>query len=341
MRRPLFLLLVCAIARAADFSIAFIPDMQNQTQYNTLLLNNMFHTIVNNAVTCTSPFCPASGQWNTQAVLSLGDNTNTACGGQMATARAGWDIVKTSGIPFLVTIGNHDYNSQDPVSRVTSCFDTQFGPTYYSGLSWYGGGYPEGSNANSYALVTIEGHQLLLMTLEFYPTAADITWATGVLGAHPGRQVILTTHAYVTPEDAVPHPHRVLDGDTYGPTSYSLGGSCCLNGPEMFAALVQAYDIVVVNGGHFLDGPYHAHISPQATNGAGHPVAELFSDYQNDINNSWFTIVKFRDSIGKLEVYTYSYNLGVFDPNFPMYTLDWTPPTVGGGLFPLPSPRKH
>ena len=358
MRKYLLACLLCTCfpCMAGDFTIVLLPDIQNLTQYNGFLLTAMMNAIVANKDTCTAPFCPTSGQWNIQAVMGLGDNTNSTDSGQMTAAQTAWNILKNAGLVVLVPMGNHEFDGASPAGRLTTVFDSFFGPSFYAGKSWYGGGFPEGSSANLYELATIEGYPLLLMGLEFYPrcTATGIfatvcagstttvdtaSWAESILTANAARQAIVESHGYVTPLNG--SVHRVLNTDTYGPNDYSLGGANWLNGAELYSTLVQNNNIVVMAGGHFIGGAYHGHISPQGTNALWHPVAEIFSDAQDDVNNNYITLLKFRPSLSKIEVYNYIQSAGAFDHNFPMYTLDWTPPTVSGGLFPLPSPRKH
>jgi hypothetical protein len=319
-----------------DFTVVAIPDIQNLAQYYPSTLNTMMQAIVNNSTTCAAPFCPASGQWNIEAVLGEGDNVNATDTAQMTVSQTAWNYIAASNIPFLIAIGNHDYDNIS--ERNTTTFDKFFGPSYYAAHFWYGGGFPANSNANSYALVTLGGYPFVLLSMEFYPrcTATGIfatvcagstiavdadaaSWAEGVLTANSERQAIIVTHAYL---DSWPDTHRMDDSD---PTVFGVAGPNWLNGVEMNSTIVQHSSVALVVNGHFPNASYSAHIAPQETNSVGALVSEVFSNYQNDMANSWIALFKFRPSLGQIEVYHYSVSLAGFDPNFPMYTLQWNP----------------
>jgi hypothetical protein len=323
----LALFLVCSAAARADFTIVLVPDMQFLTSDHPSTLTAMFQAIVDNRTTCTPPFCPVSGQWNTVAVLGLGDNTDDAGGAQYNTARSGWDIVKNAGLTFIIPVGNHDCDSKSCAARLVTMFDSKLGPSYFSGLSFFGGGYPAGSNANSYGYLDVDGFHFLLMALEFYPRSATAsvpvaTWAQGIMAANTAKQTILVTHALLTP---IGSPHLILDGDNYGPTFYSLDGANNLNGQEMFDTLIAPNNVIISANGHFFPGnTAHLTLASSGTNNSKAHV--IFADYQDDPAVSRLTVLKFRPSISKIEVYQYSPSLGAFDSGNPMYQLDWTPP---------------
>lgn len=341
-------LCTAAFLHAADFTVVLIPDTQYLTESYPATLNAMMTAVVANRTTCVAPFCPLSGEWNIQAVMGLGDVANLAS--EMATGRAAWDIIKASGLPFVIPPGNHDYDTINLGSRAITIFDAQFGPAYYSGLSWYGGGFPSGSNANMYAQVTIEGYPFVLMGLEILPRCAATgifatacagstatedaaSWAQSILTANSNRQALIATHVYLTP---IGGTHRIVDGGQWGPTDMGYGGASNLNGPDLYSTLVQQNNVVGVFCGHIVGSAKHAYISPQVNNAQGKPISEIMSNFQEDSTNSWVTLLKFRPSLGRIEVYNYSPSLGTLNATYPMYQLDWTPP--GAGLSWLPSP---
>ena len=164
-----------------DFTVVVLPDPQNETQSFPQVLNSQTQWIVNNRKAL-----------NIQMVMTEGDNVNDgASTAQMQNLDAAFRLLDNNGIPYLLGVGNHDYNGFNPkASRNLSGFNQWFGPGRYSGKAFFGGNFPAGSNANSYAVVTINGKQFLFLTLEFRATSASLDWAESILSANTIKRLL-------------------------------------------------------------------------------------------------------------------------------------------------------
>jgi hypothetical protein len=123
------------------------------------------------------------------AVLHVGDLVD------VATDKAQWTVANSSMrvldglVPYVLVPGNHDTDA----NRV-GLIDNYFAPTT---MPWISGTMNAGQIENNYALVDIGPQKWLVLGLEFGPRDAVLTWADGVLKAHPTLPAIIVTHAYL------------------------------------------------------------------------------------------------------------------------------------------------
>jgi hypothetical protein len=171
-----------------DFTVVVLPDPQNETQYFPQVLNSQTKWIVNNQKAL-----------NIQMVLTEGDNINDgASTAQLQNLDAAFRLLENAGVPYLLAIGNHDYNGFNPkASRNLTGFNQWFGPGRFAGKTYFKGNFPTGSNANSYAVLPINGQQYLFITLEYRPTSTSLDWAESILAANPDKEVIVVDHSFV------------------------------------------------------------------------------------------------------------------------------------------------
>jgi len=99
------------------------------------------------------------------------------------------------GLPYLMTVGNHDQSPNGDATGTTTGFNDFFGVSHFTGRSYYGGNY--GSNNDSYfTLFSASGLDFIVVTMEYdtAPDAAVLAWADNLLAAHPNRWAIVSTH---------------------------------------------------------------------------------------------------------------------------------------------------
>ena len=109
---------------------------------------------------------------NIQAVIGLGDVTQSHTNSEYTEALLGWNNIKNAGVPYIPIIGNHDYNNL--VIRDASKWNNIFGTAYFSGKSWYGENY-NNSTENYYIKLDIGTHKYLIMALELFPRTVVLT----------------------------------------------------------------------------------------------------------------------------------------------------------------------
>jgi len=98
-------------------------------------------------------------------------------------------------VPYGLTFGNHD--ADDRVwGRRDNLFNEYFPRWRYEEEAWYGGSYPSNKNTNSYQTFTAGPHTYLVLHLQWDPLADVRAWANQVLGAHPDKRVIVSTHEF-------------------------------------------------------------------------------------------------------------------------------------------------
>lgn len=211
-------------------------------------------------------------------------------------------------VPYMMAIGNHDYDSNNPAGRTASThnFNTFFGPQRYAGASWYRGNFPSGSNENFYGVITVNGKQYLIMVLEFAPRDSALNWAAGVIAANPTEDVIIVTHMFTFADNT-----RISQCDPNSAASFGVGQDN--NGEDMWWKLVRKYpNIHLVLSGHVVEGDGTGR---RMDLGLGkNLVNEILSDYQSEPlgGGGFLRIVKITPSLNRVSVSTYSPYLNQF-----------------------------
>ena len=291
----LSLLLVFAIpsqAQVPDFSIIVLPDTQNEAQFFPQVLNNEIQWIVTNRAAM-----------NIQAVLGEGDIVNDgASTAQQQNADAAFRLLDSAGIPYLLAIGNHDYDGANPKGgRPVTGFNQWFGPARYAAKSFYKGNFPTGSNENFYGIVNIGGKNYLFLVLEYYPRPEAMTWAAGILQANPDKETIIVTHNY-----------EFVDGTRESRCDTQDMPSGNATGDDMWATLRKFPNVIIVLNGH-LTNAQSAHRTDIADTGT--LVNELFVNYQTFPNggDGWLRILTFHPSTNSISAQTFSPFLNQFN----------------------------
>lgn len=290
----LSLFLVFAIpsqAQVSDFSIVVLPDTQNEAQFFPQVLNNQIQWIVTNHTAM-----------NIQAVLGEGDIVNDgASTAQQQNADAAFRLLDSAGIPYLLAIGNHDYDGANPkAGRPVTGFNQWFGPARYAAKPFYKGNFPTGSNENFYGIVNIGGKNFLFLVLEYYPRPEAMTWATGILQANPDKETIIVTHNY-----------EFVDGTRESRCDTQDMPTGNATGDDMWATLRKFPNVIMVLNGH-LTNAQSAHRTDIADTGT--LVNEMFVNYQTfpDGGDGWLRILTFHPSTNSVSAQTFSPFLNQF-----------------------------
>jgi hypothetical protein len=281
----LFQPMASAQVNPPDFTVVVLPDPQNETQYFPQVLNSQTKWIVNNQKAL-----------NIQMVLTEGDNINDgASTAQLQNLDAAFRLLENAAIPYLLAIGNHDYNGFNPkASRNLSGFNQWFGPGRFAGKAYFKGNFPAGSNANSYGVLTINGQQYLFITLEYRPTSASLDWAESILAANPDKEAIVVAHSFVLKNNK----REDLCDDQDMPAANATGQATWMR-------LRKYRNITMYLSGHFTGGS-GARRADLGDN--GNLVNQLFADYQDYPNggNGWLRIMTFHPVTNSISVQTYS-----------------------------------
>jgi len=296
-----------------DFTIILYPDTQNMVSDNQAIWQAMNDWVINNKTAL-----------NIQAVMSTGDTTNGNTTTEYEEAVEGWDKIKNSSLVYVPMVGNHDYGNI-PNRDVTN-WNTYFGTNYFSGKSWFGGAY-NNSTDNYYVKFDVGTHKYLVLALEFIPRDDVLTWAQGVLDDNTDREVILLTHSFLN-QDGTRTAHD--DPGHYGADPYGLGDDN--DGPRLWEEFIKVNsNIFLIASGHELYAPLTRVI--QDINSTGRIVNQVFANYQVEANggDGYVVLWKFRPSLGKIEMTTYSTNLDSYDSTG-AYTIPYNSPYFEQGL---------
>src|SRR4051812_8588125 len=149
-------------------------------------------------------------------------------------------------VPYVLAIGNHDYDNVLPGARQVTNFNQWFGPLRYEGYSWYRGNFPDGSNENFYATVRLGGTSYLILALEYIPRQSALDWADGILRANADKPAILVTHSYMYRDNTTVDQCDTADNTATTQTNGS-------DGMTMWRQFVSQYpNITTVLSGHIL-----------------------------------------------------------------------------------------
>jgi hypothetical protein len=159
-------------------------------------------------------------------VTHVGDvvNWDTANHEQYVRARSALSILRNDGIPYSLSVGNHDTAAVCPggsacigrSARVT-VRDTRTFNTYLDrGTANLAGQYEKGKLDNSYHTFSAGGRHWLVLNLELWPRSGAVKWARSVVASHPRHNVIVVTHAYLTSKGNISSRHDGYGSNTPG-----------------------------------------------------------------------------------------------------------------------------
>ena len=215
-----------------------MPDTQSETlRADSPLMGNRAQWLVDNR-----------SRLNLQFMVATGDTVNwdTPDHSQYEVASKALDRLTAAGIPYTMALGNHDTQAtigsgtgaRDPsrsiqLVRDTTVFNRYFTAQDFGGLS---GQFEPGKVDNAYKLYEAGGYRWMVLTLELWPRPAAVEWARKVVAQHPGHNVIIATHSYLTGSGSI---------------EQSNGGYGATSPQYLFDNLVKLYpNIKMVFSGH-------------------------------------------------------------------------------------------
>lgn len=226
------------------FSIAVMPDTQNEVQasedrvnrnWNDFRFRNRSQWLASNKDTLDIRFVTHSGD-----VTNWGERDEH----QYRIASEGLKPLDDAGIPYSLSIGNHDTRAVGcpgggacpgnvpAMARETPLFNQYFNTRFRN----IAGRFEAGKVDNHYSLFEAGGAKWMVLVLELWPRQVAIDWAKGVVAAHPQHNVIVVTHSYLNG-----------DGSIYG----SNGGYGSTSPQHLFNTFIRVYpNIRMVFSGH-------------------------------------------------------------------------------------------
>lgn len=276
-----------------DFTIVALPDTQ--------IYSSQFPEIYT-----------AQAQWivdhkkekNIVFVTHLGDIVDTNSPEQWERASKAMSILDGT-VAYGIAPGNHDMTLEGNASL----FDTYFPRTRLEKSPAWGGSFLESQNSDTqtsnmgdksnYSLFSAGGTNYVALNLEFCPTDTELQWAGDVLETYRSRTAILATHTFIdaagnhtTNAECKKYQHQGING-----------------GQEMWDYLIEHRKITnlrLILNGHNIDTTTGGARRTDIV--AGHPVHQLFSDYQYmfEGKGGYMRIMAFSPQKNTIHVTTYS-----------------------------------
>ncbi|MGZ5527920.1 MAG: autotransporter-associated beta strand repeat-containing protein, partial [Limisphaerales bacterium] len=225
---------------------------------------------------------PNEGEWRiaTNAYYRLED--------QQATKRL-------EGIPYLVTVGNHDQDPNGDPDGTTTLDNKYFGSAHFNGKSYYGGHYST-NNDTWYALFSAGNLDFLVISFEYGRYGQGVLdWSQSIIDQYPKRRILVLTHhaGDDTPDDTTVAP--------FSP-----------QGQAIYTALRTNANFFMMLGGHVFNEGGEGRRSDTFN---GHTVRTLISDYQGRFNggNGLMRLMYFSPSNNLISVKTYSPYTDLFE----------------------------
>jgi hypothetical protein len=272
-------------AAGADFTLVLLPDAQNYTSQ---------------AGTSSSAMLKAQTQWvvanrvsrNIVFVSQIGDLSETGDAAEIQWMRADTamaileDPLTTGlehGVPFDVTVGNHDQTPNGDPTAPTVFYNKYFGPARFAGRPYYGGHREPERGNDHFSLFSAGGLDWILVSLQYSATVqpAAIVWADSLLTAYAGRKAIVVVHNMLNPGNPAP---------TTG------------QGAGVYDALKSHANIALMVCGHA------AGEGRRSDAYAGHTIHTLLQDYQDRASggSGWMRVLEFSPANDVVRVRTYS-----------------------------------
>ncbi len=279
---------------------------------------------------------------NIALVLHEGDIVNNSTAEQWTAAQAAMKILD-GVVPYILTLGNHDYQVAGDAQRrtpVNQYFPITANPLVDPKCGGIAKGfYKDGELQNAYYEFTApDGRAFLIFSLEFGPREGVVKWANTIAKKkeYAGHTAILLTHAYLKPgatrDNHVPYKHipakkRMPRGN---PHTHLIKADTN-DGEELWTKLVAPNaNFQLTFNGHFIGNTLGNLSSPRK----GMPtVHQLFFNRQSDPNggNGWIRLLEFMDDGITVQVKTYSTKLHKYhadEANQFLFPLAPIPPKV-------------
>jgi hypothetical protein len=160
-------------------------------------------------------------EFDLRFMVHTGDivNWDTSDHHQYQTAADAFEPLQEAGIPYSLSVGNHDTaavcpggSACDPAHTYELLRNTTTYNRYFARQSVNReGAYERGKRDNSYQIYTAGGVGWLVLNLEMWPRMGVVQWAQRVVANHPKHNVIVVTHHYLTRDAAISNEHDYGD----------------------------------------------------------------------------------------------------------------------------------
>jgi hypothetical protein len=216
-------------------------------------------------------------------------------------------------VPYVLSAGNHDYRRRGAqISRETA-INEYFPAAWFAQTSWFMGTFEPGHIENSFEIVAAPGGTWLILSLEFGPRDAVLSWADQIARRYGATPAILVTHAYLD-SDGARYDHVARPDQMWNPHRYLGDGRAgdVNDGEEIWRKLVSPNDNIrfVLCGHDLADGVGRL----TSARPDGSTVHQLLANYQTGAlgGEGFLRLMRFHPDERKVVVRTYSPFAGRF-----------------------------
>lgn len=183
-----------APADEGEFTVALIGDTQKAVEYYPETVKESMRWLVEQ-----------KSALNLKYLISMGDivddvdkelDSRADPDKQLTDARAAYDILADGNVPFVLTLGNHDYEDMAFSDRISDKFNEYFPLSVYDGLPEFGGAYGD-TVENTYHFFENGNQKYMILSLGHNPTDEMLAWANRIVSENSDRKVIVVVHAYI------------------------------------------------------------------------------------------------------------------------------------------------
>lgn len=202
----------------------------------------------------------------------------------------------SEGLPYGVTVGNHDQEPNGDPDGTTTLYNLYFGSSHFSGKSYYGGHYSS-NNDSWYAIFSAGGVEFIVISFEYGRYGSGILdWAANLLATYPNHRCIVLTH------------HAGDDNSDVNATTTTFS----TQGQAIYDALKVYPNFFLMLGGHVFNEGGEGRRSDTFS---GRTVRTLVSDYQGRFNggNGLMRLMYFSPSNNLVSVKTFSPYTGIYE----------------------------
>lgn len=205
------------------------------------------------------------------------------------------------GIPYGVTVGNHDQRkSQYAVTSENTSYNQYFGVSHFQGRPYYGGHYSKNDNDSHYDFFTAAGMKFMVIHVEYDSFDEDIentnTWVCNLLEKYPDHKVIIASHFIVV-------NNKTAGTNEKGFAPYGKQGERLHDRIKRYPNVFMAFCGHVGDNGEGYRRDFYA----------GHSMQIMLSDYQSRPNggDGLMRLVTFSKKKDLVSVRTFSPYTGV------------------------------
>jgi hypothetical protein len=246
------------------------------------------------------------------------DNEENPASGELPSSQQWTNAKNAMGVlngvvPYIMAVGNHDLGVGDGTAQDRSTqFNTYFPPSANPLNDPAQGGilkgvFEPGHYENAYyELHAPDGRNMLVFSMEFWPTDAMVAWANRIAAQpkYADYTAMLLTHSYLNWNNVR------LNNDG---SSYAIGASGDFNdGEQLWQKLVsQNKNFEMTISGH-VGGDGNAYL--KSTGVDGNVVHQMMLDTQWETNggDGWFRVMEFLNDGKTVHVRTFSPLLNVY-----------------------------